>query len=38
MAKSRKTVFAFALLGAMLLPLGVEGQVEEALVRIDGMV
>ncbi len=35
--KYRKAVFMVALLGA-LLPLGSVAQVEEARVRIDGMV
>ncbi len=36
--KHRKAVFVLALLGALLLPLGLAAQVEEARVRIDGMV
>jgi hypothetical protein len=34
----RKTVFVAAVLAALLLPQGLAAQVEEARVRIDGMV
>jgi len=34
----RKTVFVAAVLAALLLPPGLIAQVEEARVRVDGMV
>ncbi len=34
----RKAVFVAAVLAALLLPQGLAAQVEEARVRIDGMV
>ena len=34
----RKTVFVAAVLASLLLPQGLAAQVEEARVRIDGMV
>jgi hypothetical protein len=37
-AQFQAKLFATILLGALLLPLGAAAQVEEARVRIDGMV
>lgn len=34
----RRSLFAITLLGALLLPLSAAAQVEEARVRVDGMV